>query len=60
MTTERSALDLVTRGCQQHFLTMDEEGKLAVYRGSSPKDAAKERVWTSKNKKAKGKLDAAG
>jgi len=46
--------------CQQHFLTLDADGKLSLYKGTSPKDTSSLRVWQSKNTKKAGKLSDAG
>lgn len=42
--------------CTQHFLTLDAEGRLSLYRGNSPKDTGSQRLWQSKNTRKTGKL----
>jgi hypothetical protein len=45
---------------QQHFLTLDADGRLSLYKGTSPKDTGSQRVWQSKNTRKAGKLSDAG
>lgn len=53
-------LEGYTGSCQPHYLTLDAEGKLGLFRGTSPKDPSSKRLWQSKNsrKLQKGQSEA--
>lgn len=53
-------LQSFTGHCKQHFLTLDAEGRLSLYRGASPKDTGSQRLWQSKATRRSGKLNEAG
>lgn len=44
----------------QHFLAVESEGSLSVYRGVSPQDGNKTRIWTSGIKRSRSQLSTTG